>query len=348
MNAFDLHARYPGFTLAAAAQWQEPCVALFGPSGSGKSTIVEAIAGLRPDVQGTVCIGGEPLQDLRPRRRRLGWVPQDAALFPHRSVAANLAYAARRRGAAAGLLRRVADALELGPLLDRRPHQLSGGERQRVALGRALVGEPRALLLDEPLAAIDRPLRTRLVPFLRRIQAEFDVPMWIVSHDPLEVIALARWVVVLAAGRVVAQGDPRAVLQAPEAFGSLLALAAENVFAVAAFAPPTNGIAHVRTQEGLTLAMVVVPGQPAPQRVALRAEDVVLATEAPRGVSAQNVLPGHVVRMREAGDQVAVTVAVDAARFAIRVTAGAAKQLGLEPGRTVHLLFKAHAVLALE
>jgi len=347
MNRFDLSAHYPGFTLAAAARWQEPCVALFGPSGSGKSTIVEAIAGLRPEVRGEVRIGGERLDHLPPRRRRLGWVPQDAALFPHRSVARNIAYAANR-AADPGLMRRVTDALELGPLLERRPHQLSGGERQRVALARALVREPRTLLLDEPLAAIDRPLRTRLVPFLRRIQAEFAVPMVIVSHDPLEVIALARWVVVLADGRVVAQGEPRTVLQAPEAFGSLLGLAAENVFEVAAFEPPVHGIAHARTREGLQLALLVVPGQPAPRRVAVRAEDIVVATEVPRGVSAQNVLAGTVARAEATEGQVAVTVAVGTARFVIRVTEGAAGQLGLGPGKAVHLMFKAHAVLGVE
>jgi molybdate transport system ATP-binding protein len=346
MNAFDLHARYPGFSLAAKAEWREPCVALFGPSGSGKSTIVEALAGLRPEVHGSVQLGGARLEHLPARARRLGFVPQDAALFPHLSVAENLRYAAGP--AADALMARVTQALELGALLARRPAQLSGGERQRVALGRALIAEPRALLLDEPLAAIDRPLRARLVTFLRRIQTLFDVPMLIVSHDPLEVLALTRWVIVLGKGSVIAHGDPREMLQAPEAFGSLLGLAAENVFDVTASSSVRDGIVHVQTSDGLSLAVVIGPGTPPPRRVAIRAEDIVLATDAPRGISAQNVLRGTVAALRTTAQQVVLEVTVGGARFVIRVTTGAAQQLALEPSRPVHLIFKAHSVITVE
>ena len=346
MNAFDLHARYPGFVLAASATWHESCVALFGASGSGKSTIVEAIAGLRADVRGMVSLSGQRLDGLPSRRRGIGWVPQDAALFPHRSVLDNLRFAARPGDA--DLLARVVDALELSPLLTRRPSQVSGGERQRVALGRALVSRPRALLLDEPLAALDRPLRARLVPFLQRIRTTFDVPMLIVSHDPLEVMALARHVIVLEAGRVVAEGDPREVLAAHEALGSLRGLAAENVFDVSVAGEVSDGIVLVTTPRGVRLAVVHAKGFGLPRRVAITAEDIVLSTTAPSDISAQNVLAGVVQGTRASGAQVVVDVSVDGELFVVRVTAKAAQRLGLVKGRAAHLIVKAHAVLAVE
>jgi len=198
-------------------------LALLGPSGAGKSLTLKAVAGLlRPDA-GQVRIDGEPLFDrdrgidLPARRRRLGYLFQEYALFPHLTVRQNVAFglhagwrnpprAAAACGAAVG---RWLEALELDALADRLPDQLSGGQRQRVALARALAPQPRALLLDEPFAALDAPLRQRLRGELARLQASLGVPMLLITHDEADVEALADEVVHIEAGRVA--GRPVAV-----------------------------------------------------------------------------------------------------------------------------------------
>ncbi|HTE06088.1 MAG TPA: TOBE domain-containing protein [Planctomycetota bacterium] len=241
---------------------------------------------------------------------------------------------------------RAVAALELGSLLERRVTELSGGERQRVAIARALAGAPELLLLDEPLASVDRPLRARIVPFLAELPARTGVPMLLVSHDPLEVRALASHVVVLAAGRVAAQGDPRDVLAAATALGNLEAFAAENRFEVGVVGRGPGTLA-LRTARGCPLAMAAVDGFPDPVRVAVRAEDILLAAALPAQVSAQNVLEGQVASLEVLGHHVLVHVACGGESFVARVTERAAAALALAPGRPVHLLIKAHSVLVL-
>ena len=195
------------FVLEMRERIEARVVALFGPSGAGKTTVLEAIAGLRRPRRGVIRIGERTLfdagagVDVPCHRRRVGYVPQDLALFPHMDVRGNILY-----GAVAGPgggFEHVIGLLELGPLLDRGVLGLSGGERQRVALARALAASPALLLLDEPLAALDATLRSRILPYLERIRDELGVPMVYVSHAEAEVRALADRVVVLDAGRVV-------------------------------------------------------------------------------------------------------------------------------------------------
>ena len=203
----DFALRQGGFALEMRERIEARAVALFGPSGAGKTTVLEAVAGLRRPRRGAIRIGARTLFDAEAgvdvpcHRRRVGYVPQDLALFPHMNVRRNILY-----GAGAGrdeAVARVVALLELGPLLDRGAAGLSGGERQRVALARALAAAPALLLLDEPLAALDAPLRSRILPCLERIRDDLGTPMIYVSHAEAEVRALADWVVVLDAGRVV-------------------------------------------------------------------------------------------------------------------------------------------------
>ena len=205
---FALHQG--GFVLEMRERIDARVVALFGPSGAGKTTVLECIAGLRRPRRGVIRIGERTLFDAEAgvdvpcHRRRIGYVPQDLALFPHMNVRRNILYGA---GAGpGGELEHVIALLELGPLLDRAVAGLSGGERQRVALARALAASPALLLLDEPLAALDATLRSRILPYLERIRDDLGTPMLYVSHAEAEVRALADWVVVLDAGRVVQSG----------------------------------------------------------------------------------------------------------------------------------------------
>ena len=210
------------FTLEVSAELRGRVTALFGASGAGKTSLLEVVAGLRRPERGRVEVGSHRLADpatglwVPPERRRVGYVPQDGALFPHLSVRANLLYGHRARpGAQPALaLGSVVETLGLGPLLDRPGiHGLSGGERQRVALGRALLAGPELLLLDEPLTGLDASLKTRVLTYLARVRDEFAVPMLVVTHAPAEVMALCDEVLVLERGRVVAQGAPTTLFE---------------------------------------------------------------------------------------------------------------------------------------
>jgi molybdate transport system ATP-binding protein len=202
--------------LEAAFQSDSPVIGLFGPSGSGKSSIINMIAGLLKPDRGSIVIGGETVDDtatglhVPSHRRRVGYVFQDARLFPHRSVSQNLDYGRRMNKLAPDPthLKRILDLLDIGHLQTRRPGQLSGGERQRVALGRALLAKPRLLLMDEPLGALDQERKAEILPYFERLRDEEHVPMVYVSHDPDETRRLAGHVVMLKHGRIAAQGGP--------------------------------------------------------------------------------------------------------------------------------------------
>jgi molybdate transport system ATP-binding protein len=203
---FDIRVEQDGFVLEAADRSQVEVLGLFGASGAGKTTLLEAIAGIRRPTKGEISVGGVTLfstassLDVPPRRRRIGYVPQDALLFPHMSVRGNILF-----GAMAAKLEvdTVAEMLEIAPLLDRRVQGLSGGERQRIALARALMTHPALLLMDEPLAAVDRARRERIVPYLLRIRRELHVPLVYVTHDARELEDIADRILFLDGGRVV-------------------------------------------------------------------------------------------------------------------------------------------------
>ncbi len=207
----------PRFTLEADLELHGRVAGLFGPSGAGKTSLLELIVGLRRPTEGTVHLEGRMLADatarrfVPPERRRIGYVPQDGALFPHLSVRQNLLYGAKNSDRASRLVE-IAAVLEIAPLLDRGISGLSGGERQRVALGRALLAEPELLLLDEPFAGVDRPLRGRILPVLARIRDELRVPMLYVSHEPEEILALCDDALRFEQGRLTAHGTPAEVL----------------------------------------------------------------------------------------------------------------------------------------
>jgi molybdate transport system ATP-binding protein len=207
---FDLTLTQGAFTLEAAYASSARSLGLVGPSGSGKTTLLEAIAGLRRPTRGHIRLARRELYssgrgiDVPVHRRRVGYVPQDLALFPHMNVRRNVLYGEDR---GSGMrLDRVAEMLEIASLLARNVGDLSGGERQRVALARALMSSPDLLLMDEPLASLDVPLRRRIVPYLQRIRDELQVPIVYVSHDEEEVAAIAEWVMRLDRGRVAASG----------------------------------------------------------------------------------------------------------------------------------------------
>lgn len=208
--AFDLLVAQDEFVLEVADRSRVEVLGLFGPSGAGKTTLLETIAGLRTPSRGEIRVSERVLFDqvrgidLPPRERHIGYVPQDVLLFPHLDVRGNLLYGVRagRAEARGQSLAHCAEILEIEGLLSRPVHSLSGGERQRVAIGRALMTHPALLLLDEPLAAVDRARRERILPYLMRIRTELHVPMIYVTHDERELHQIADRVLMIDAGRI--------------------------------------------------------------------------------------------------------------------------------------------------
>ena len=202
--------RQQSFLLQLRESASVEVLGLFGPSGSGKTSLLEAIAGIRTPDEGEIRVGDRTLFDSRAglnvpaRDRRIGYVPQDALLFPHLNVTANIRYGSRGPARVEGFDGLV-DILDLRPLLDRRVQMLSGGEKQRVAIARALMTKPSILLLDEPLAAVDRERRDVILPYVLRIRRELHVPLIYVTHDAEELSSIADRVLRLDGGRVVAQ-----------------------------------------------------------------------------------------------------------------------------------------------
>jgi molybdate transport system ATP-binding protein len=357
MLSADLRRHRGEFTLDAAFTAPTPgLTALYGRSGAGKTTLMHLLAGLlRPDA-GFIELDGARLfdsgsgVDVPAHRRRVPCVFQDLRLFPHLSVAGNLRYGLRRSGPAAAriVMGRVVELLELGGLLHRRSWQLSGGERQRVALGRALLAQPRLLLLDEPLSSIDAVKRAELIPYFERLRDELAVPMVLVTHQFEDVVRLATHVVVLDGGHVQAQGDLPAVSRRPE-LASLLGT--EGVGAViegvVADVDPSTGLATIAAGDNRIRVPAdgLAPGRRL--RLQLLARDLILATARPEGLSARNLLPGSVTALH--GDPPHnVMVHLDAGGIALlaRVTTAAAQELQLHAGQRLWILVKAVSLRA--
>ncbi|HBZ72275.1 MAG TPA: molybdenum ABC transporter ATP-binding protein [Deltaproteobacteria bacterium] len=345
-SELTLHGAAGSFQLDVEAAWSKRVAVLFGPSGAGKTTLLEVIVGLRPQIRGRVRVAGEWLEDserglfVPVEARGLGWVPQDPTLLPHLSVGGNLRFGQRRAGReGAALLDRAIEVLELGGLLARRVNELSGGERQRVALARALASGPRAVLLDEPLAALDLALRARVLPFLLRVRDELGLPMLYITHDPNEAMLIGEVALVLAAGRVIALGPPREVLWSQAVLPFAQALGVENVLEARGV-----GGARVETRRGLRL---VVPGDVAAGeqlRLGLRAEEILLAAEPLGRISARNILAVTVVSCEVRGNEALVRLDTGAEPLVARVTAAAAEALALQGGARVYAVIKAQSL----
>ncbi len=343
----------PGFTLAVELATPGTALGIFGPSGAGKTTLLHALAGLVRPRRGRIVVDGRVLFDASAgidvpcERRRIGVVFQHGRLFPHLRVAANLRYGfdlvpvAERTIAVAT----VVELLGLGQLLDRHPAHLSGGERQRVALGRALLAQPRLLLLDEPVAALDRGLRRQVLPYLRRVRAALGIPCLHVSHDLEELLGATDHLALLQAGRVAGHGTIGELARRPALLpllhdlGLLTALPARIAHHV-----PADGLTYLRLTEAVTIAVPLRGEAPGTAVEALlRPADIALAPAPLAGISLQNQLPGRVVAITGSPERTVVTVDAGV-ELLVEVSAKTVRDLGLAPGSAVCCLFKAQAV----
>lgn len=342
--ALDLDLRLPGRGVSA----------LFGPSGSGKSTVLRVIAGLERGQQGRVQIGEETWQDserglfLPPHRRAVGYVPQDAGLFPHRSVRGNLEYGWRRAGRPSTVnVDALVQSLGLAGLMDRLPATLSGGERQRVAIARALLSDPRILLLDEPLSALDAPRKRDFLPYLERLHDSLAIPTLYVSHAIEEVARLADHLVLLDAGRAVASGTPDALLSRLD-LADRFADDPSVVFEACIEAQePADHLTRLRFAGGSLFVPQQAGAQGQVLRCRIHARDVSLALERPTHSSILNLIPAVVIDAADSHNPAQVLVRLDAGgvRLLARITRRSWNSLALAPGRPVWAQVKAAALL---
>ena len=340
-----------GFTAAGTG-----ITALFGPSGAGKSTVIAAIAGLlRPDrcrvvIDGVVLADTATGQFTPPERRRAGLVFQDSRLFPHMSVATNLRYGARRAPAGAVRFDEIVDMLGLAALLHRRPRTLSGGERQRVAIGRALLAQPKLLLLDEPLASLDGARKAEIIPYLQQLHRGVAMPIVYVTHALEETVQLATHLVLLDRGRVLAAGPIAELAARADLPLALRPDAAALLEMRIAAHDPARGLTQLHAG-GTTL---LVPMLDAPVGAAMRAripaQDVILAGPQAASVADQlslhNVLSGTVRAITpDPGRRSAlIEVTLGAGAILSRVTLDAVSRLSLVDGAPVLALVKSVAI----
>lgn len=332
---------------------------LFGASGAGKTTLLDCIAGLATPDAGIISIGDRVLFDLSRHinvavaRRRAGYVLQSLTLFPHMSVAQNVEYGlahlpfADRRQRVESILQ----SFRIPHLAHRSAREISGGEAQRVALARTLVTDPDVLLLDEPLAALDAPTKARIIDDLREWNRTHSIPILYVTHSREEVFALGERAIVLDAGRIVAQGTPHEVMSAPQLETVAQLAGFENIFDVVVEAiHPDRGTMLCRILPGsaepavkVTIETPLVRADVAAHlRLGIRAGDILLATAAPQGLSARNLIRGTLISLKQR--DVIVSAIIDCGvEMEVHLTLAARDSLQLAVGREVWLIVKTHS-----
>jgi molybdate transport system ATP-binding protein len=350
----DIRRRLGNFSLDVRFGAGGGLTALFGPSGSGKTSVINIIAGLLWPDEGRVIVNGVPLVDtatdlfVPTHRRQVGYVFQEGRLFPHLSVRQNLLYGRWFAGGdgRSDYVTRVVEMLGLGDLLNRRPAHLSGGEKQRVAIGRALLANPRLLLMDEPLASLDEARKQEILPYLERLRDESNVPIVYVSHSVVEVARLASTIIVLSEGRVASSGSALEIMQSIDLFPLTSQVEAGAVVEGLVEAhDEATGLTTLRSRAGVWRLPSLDAQAGSKVRIRVRARDVMLSRSSPEDVSALNVFPGIIAEVGSTHGPI-VTVRLDCSGDALiaRLTRHSIERLALAPGVRVHALIKSVAL----
>jgi molybdate transport system ATP-binding protein len=349
----QLRKRMGSFELDLAISLPPGITILFGPSGAGKTTLLDCIAGLTHPEAGRIATDQHVLFDstlginLPPQQRKVGYVFQDLALFPHLSVESNVEYGLfsldrgeRKRRSAA-----ILELFRISHLRTRRPGKISGGERQRAALARALVIDPRILLLDEPLAALDAATKSRIVDDLRAWNHDHNIPIVYVTHSREEVFALGERVIVLEDGHLIAQGTPHQVMTAPRQETVAQLAGFENIFDVTVAAVHEDRGTMMCRLAGSNVELetpLVRAEVNSALRVGIRAGDILLASLEPKGLSARNILPGRIASL-EQRDLMVVARVDCGVEMEVHLTLAARDSLQLETGNQVWLVVKTYS-----
>jgi molybdate transport system ATP-binding protein len=352
--SLQLAKRYPGFTLEATLEAEPGITALFGPSGGGKTTLIDMVAGIRRPDSGRILLDGEPLFDaaaginLAPEKRRIGYVFQDGLLFPHMNVRQNLLYGVR--GSSGADFGDISALLGLEDLLQRYPATLSGGEKQRTAIGRALLSNPRVLLMDEPLSNIDPARREAFFPYLERVRDEMRLPILYVSHQLDEIVRLADRAALISEGCIRASGPIEELFRAAE-MKPYLGYFDAGVVLTGSAGEPEHGLVPLQVAGGRFLANDATIATGATVRLRILARDVAIARRRPEDISILNVLECRIAGMTtlENGEVdvdllLQETASQNPDHLTARITRWSVERLGLQAGDIVFAMIKAVAI----
>ena len=313
MIKFDVHKQLGKFSISAKFETESRgVVALFGQSGAGKTSIINMFAGLLIPDSGSIEIDGRTIFDsekninIKTEQRRIGYVFQEARLFPHMTVKGNLFYGRRNSPSDGHEINfdQAVQSLGIGHLLNQKPITLSGGEQQRVALGRALLANPDILLMDEPLASLDTPRKSEILPFIEMMRDQFDVPIIYVTHAIDEIIRLADTLVLLDDGGVTAVGTVEELTSRVDLWNLTGRYDAGSVIPATIEAHDTKyGLTSLSFDGGLLRVPMIDADRGVSVRVKIRARDISLALQKPSGISQINVLNGKIQEIRGLKDQ---------------------------------------------
>ncbi|MGA2694441.1 MAG: molybdenum ABC transporter ATP-binding protein [Terriglobales bacterium] len=341
-----------GFVLDVHTSIAPGITILFGPSGAGKTTLLDCIAGLTAPDAGRIAVGDGLFVDvaqglnISPQKRNAGYVFQDLALFPHLSAEQNIAFGISHLPVEEKRekVRAILESFRISLLSSRKPQELSGGERQRVAVARALVTNPRVLLLDEPLAALDAATKSKIIEDLREWNNVHHIPIVYVTHSREEVFALGERALILENGKVTAQGTPHEVLSAPRRETVAQLAGFENILdATVLTLNEDRGTMTCQIGPSILLETPLVRAAIGETlRVGIRAGDILISTILPMGLSARNILPGDVVSL-ERRDMIVAAKVNCGVEMEVHLTLAARDSLALEPGREVWLVVKTHS-----
>jgi molybdate transport system ATP-binding protein len=352
MISFDIQLTREGFALDVAGEFDAGITAIFGPSGAGKSSLLNCLAGSIRPTGGSVQIDGQTLYSaeeniwVAPERRRIGTVYQDGALFPHLDVQGNIEFGWRLLQEDERSLNplELAEFLGLTQLLDRKPAELSGGERQRVAIARALATSPNLLLLDEPLASLDGARRGSILNYLKRVHAEFDMPMVYVSHSISEVVSIASKAMLIRDGRVEGFDRPSALLLGAAAAGGDVDSLENIVDGV--IGESTDHLTDVQIGETGDVSISTRHQNKNPGDrvvVSIGANQIILAAGEPQNLSARNIVKGKTTEIWSNQGKVFTEVDVGH-KLIVELTENALNDLGISVGSDVFLVFKSSSV----
>lgn len=328
---------------------------VYGPSGAGKSTLLNMIAGITTPDAGYLTLDNQPLFDSESRihipihKRHIGMVFQDSRLFPHLDVKDNLCYGYRLLVPAERRLSfdQIVALLELTPLLAQKPHELSGGQKQRVALGRALLTSPRLLLMDEPLASLDTRLKQHILPFLRRVKDEINIPMIYVSHAIDEILYLTSEIAMIDHGRVLAHGPFSEVMQQVPALTLAQSLGLENVLHTQVLSHHPQGGYSIAAIHGQNLHIPLVNAATGSKvSISIAASNIALARRKIEGITIQNQLAGVVQDIQTLQHKTLLIIRLEnsAARIMAEITAKSVDDLQLHVGSKLFCMIKTQSI----
>jgi len=341
----DIEKKQGDFSLKVKTELSGERVGIFGASGSGKSTLIHLISGLTKPDNGRIELDGDCLFDsikgidLSPEKRRIAIVFQQATLFPHLSVKSNLLYGYKRCKPSERRisLEAVMKALNLEHLIERGVNKLSGGEKQRVALGRAVLANPRLLVMDEPLSALDDSLRYQIIPYLRSVSEEFGIPCLFISHSLTEMRLMTEQVMVIKQGRLDQITTPNKLARAnmalsPHGYLNLLRLSNPSV---------REGLHHYPWGDQ---ELIISDGRKdGASLFELSSRDIILFKNHPEAISARNLLECNVMELFDADGRKGVVLESDGKTLVAEIVRAAAEELGINPGTTVFAAIKASA-----